>query len=122
MSKVAVSSLQHRVTRNVELPTGHVLPEGTIAMTNISRFLSDPMLWESPEEFNPQRFLDENGKFFRPDHFVPLGHGRRVCMGEPLVKAELFIFFVALVQKIRFSVIPGREPNPANYSIGITRV
>ena len=80
-----------------------------------SRFLSDPMLWESPEEFNPQRqkitkffklrlhlflprFLDENGKFFRPDHFVPLGHGRRVCMGEPLAKAELAIFFVTIVQ------------------------
>merc|ERR1712181_143791 len=86
------------------LPTGHVVPEGSIAMTNT------------------KRFLDQEGKFFRPDHFVPLGHGKRVCMGEPLVKAELFIFFVALVQKIRFSVVPGKEPNPDNYSIGITRV
>ena len=86
-----------------------------------------------------KRFLDQEGKFFKPDHFVPLGHGKRVCMGEPLVKAELFIFFVALVQRIRwavdfllcpqvgiyddrFSVVVGKEPNPENYSIGITRV
>ena len=84
-----------------------------------------------------KRFLDQDGKFFRPEHFVPLGHGKRVCMGEPLVKAELFIFFVALLQKIRwatcfflrlanfhirFSVVPGKEPNPENYSIGMTRV
>ena len=85
-------------------------------MTNIKKFLSDPELWDQPEKFKPERwnfelkirffppkkrFLDHEGKFFRPDHFVPLGHGKRVCMGEPLVKAELFIFFVALVQKIR---------------------
>ena len=44
------------------------------------------------------RFLDNEGTFSRPDHFVPLGHGRRVCMGEPLAKAELAIFFVTIVQ------------------------
>ena len=83
------------------------------------------------------RFLDPEGQFTKPDHFVPLGHGRRVCMGEPLVKAELFVFFVSLVQRIRwgtgegagvrtfrgrFSTIPGQEPDPSQYSIGITRV
>ena len=99
----------------MRLPTGHVVPEGSIAMTNIKKFLSDPELWDQPEQFKPERcyfsiqsrfdafkrFLDKEGKFSRPEHFVPLGHGKRVCMGEPLVKAELFIFFVALVQKIR---------------------
>ena len=44
------------------------------------------------------RFLDNEGQFSRPDYFVPLGHGRRVCMGEPLAKAELAIFFVTIVQ------------------------
>ena len=44
------------------------------------------------------RFLDNKGTFSRPDYFVPLGHGRRVCMGEPLAKAELAIFFVTIVQ------------------------
>ena len=44
------------------------------------------------------RFLDKEGTFSRPDYFVPLGHGRRVCMGEPLAKAELAIFFVTIVQ------------------------
>merc|ERR1719193_85862 len=122
VSVVAISGIQHRVTKTTTLPTGHVVPEGSIAMTNIKKFLSDPDLWDQPEQFKPERFLDKDGKFFRPDHFVPLGHGKRICMGEPLVKAELFIFFVALVQKIRFSVVLGKEPNPENYSIGITRV
>ena len=66
--------------------------------------------------------MDSSGTFFKPEHFVPLGHGRRVCMGEPLAKAELFIFFVTLVQKIKFEVLEGKEPDPKKYNVGITKV
>ena len=71
--------------------------------------------------FSEFRFIDSSGHFFRPEHFVPLGHGRRMCMGEPLAKAELFIFFVSLVQKLQFSGVDGREPDPEKYSAGLTR-
>jgi len=121
VSQVAVSSIQHRVTRQVTLPTGHVIPAGTVAMTNIRKFLSDPLLWDSPHIFSPDRFLNSAGNFFRPDHFVPLGHGRRVCMGEPLARAELFIFFVCIVQRLRLEPVEGRIPNPEKYSAGLTR-
>ena len=67
------------------------------------------------------RFLDSSGKFFKPEYFVPFGHGRRVCLGEPLARAELFIFFVTLVQRIKFEGIEGRMPDPSNYSVGITK-
>ena len=39
----------------MRLPTGHVVPEGSIAMTNIKKFLSDPELWDQPEQFRPER-------------------------------------------------------------------
>ena len=42
-------------------------------------------------------------------------------MGEPLARAELFIFFVALVQRIRLEAVPGKLPDPEKYSAGITR-
>ena len=43
-------------------------------------------------------------------------------MGEPLAKAELFIFFATLVQKIKFDVVEGKEPDPKKYNVGITKV
>ena len=43
-------------------------------------------------------------------------------MGEPLAKAELFIFFATLVQKIKFDVVEGKEPDPEKYNVGITKV
>ena len=67
------------------------------------------------------RFLDSDGNFFRPDYFAPLGHGRRICMGEPLARNELFIFFVTIVQRLRVQTVPGKEPDPRRYSAGVTR-
>jgi len=119
---VAVSTIQHRATRTVTIPTGHVIPADSIVVSNLGRFLSDPNLWDKPELFNPDRFLDASGKFFKPEHFVPLSHGKRFCLGEPLVKAELFIFMVTMMQRVRFEAIPGREPDPARFSFGLTRV
>ena len=81
----------------------------------------DPELWENPEMFNPSRFLNSVGKFFRPEHFVPLGHGRRVCIGEPLARVELFIFFVCLVQKIKLETVAGKVPDPKDYFAGMTK-
>ena len=98
-----------------------MIPRGALVVTNIKKFLMDPELWENPEMFNPNRFLNSAGKFFRPEHFVPLGHGRRVCVGEPLARVELFIFFVCLVQKIKLKTVPGKIPDPNNFSAGITK-
>lgn len=44
-------------------------------MFNLSNGLKNPKYWEAPDEFRPQHFLTEDGKLFRPDHFLPFGSG-----------------------------------------------
>ena len=39
-----------------------------------------------------------------------------------MVKAELFIFMVTMMQHVRFEALPGGEPVPARFSFGLTRV
>lgn len=39
----------------------------------------DPKLWVNPEEFNPKRFIDSDGKVKKPEFFMPFGVGRRMC-------------------------------------------
>ena len=48
--------------------------------------------WNNPREVRPERFL-ENGKYLstRPKAFIPFGVGRRVCLGEKLAIADLFL-------------------------------
>jgi len=45
---------------------------------NISSVLMDKTVWGDPEEFRPDRFIDDNGKVFIPDQYLPFGFGKTV--------------------------------------------
>ena len=64
--------------------------------------LHDPKHWDKPEEFQPERFLDQNGKHnSRVPAFVAFGIGRRACLGEKLAVADLVLVTCRLLQATR---------------------
>ena len=117
---VAESSIAHRVVRDTQAE-GFKLKEGTIVVANIKKFLTDPNEFESPKLFKPERFISNDGQILKKELFVPFGIGKRICMGESLAKNELFIFFIRLLQRLKFSMTDPK-PNPDNYTSGITRI
>ncbi|NWU96609.1 CP2DR protein, partial [Upupa epops] len=102
--------LPHMTYRDTELQ-GFFIPKGTTVITNLSSVLKDETVWQKPNEFYPEHFLDANGQFVKPEAFLPFSAGRRVCPGEQLAKMELFIFFTTLLQKFTF-VLPKDQPRP----------
>ncbi|NWS71196.1 CP2J2 protein, partial [Crotophaga sulcirostris] len=74
------------------------LLQGTTLMTSLTSIMFDKNVWETPDTFNPEHFL-ENGQYRRREAFLPFSAGRRACPGEQLARTELFIFFTALLQK-----------------------
>ena len=36
----------------------------------------DPKFWKDPEEFNPERFLNNAGELNVPEEFAPFGLGK----------------------------------------------
>lgn len=50
--------------------------QGTTIITNLSSVLKDETVWEKPNEFYPEHFLDTNGKFVKPEAFLPFSAGK----------------------------------------------
>ncbi|XP_029798058.1 cytochrome P450 2U1 isoform X1 [Suricata suricatta] len=83
---------------------GYTIPKGTVILPNLWSVHRDPAIWEKPDEFYPNRFLDEQGQLIKKETFIPFGIGKRVCMGEQLAKMELFLMFVSLMQSFTFAL------------------
>ena len=72
---------------------------------------TDPDNFENPLEFNPDRWINADGKFqYHPFKFIPFSMGPRVCVGESLAKADLVIFTAMLFHKYEFR--PADESKP----------
>ncbi|KAM6216537.1 cytochrome P450 2D17-like [Rhynchocyon petersi] len=103
----------HMTFRDTEVK-GFLIPKGTMIITNLSSVLKDETVWKKPFRFDPEHFLDAQGHFVKQEAFMPFSAGRRACLGEPLARMELFLFFTCLLQRFHFSVPPG-QPRPSDH-------
>ncbi|XP_008060176.1 cytochrome P450 2D17-like isoform X2 [Carlito syrichta] len=105
----------HMTSRDIEVQ-GFLIPKGTTLFTNLSSVLKDEAVWEKPLRFHPEHFLDAQGHFVKQEAFMPFSAGRRSCLGEPLARMELFLFFTCLLQRFSFSV-PAGQPQPSDHGV-----
>ncbi|XP_006866918.1 PREDICTED: cytochrome P450 2D17-like isoform X2 [Chrysochloris asiatica] len=105
----------HMTSRDTEVQ-GFLIPKGTMLFLNLSSVLKDEAVWEKPFCFHPQHFLDAQGHFVKQEAFMPFSAGRRSCLGEPLARMELFLFFTCLLQRFSFSV-PTGQPRPSDHGL-----
>lgn len=90
---------------------GYTIPAGAQVIPLIQSVHMDPVLWDKPEEFIPERFIGPDGAVRRPDFFMPFGVGRRRCLGDTLARMEMFLFFACLMHGYDIS-LPENEPEP----------
>lgn len=90
----------HKTNEECNL-NGFIIPKDTTVIPNILSVHFDPDLFENPEEFKPERFLDETGKFVKSHHVIPFSVGPRFCLGEQLARMEIFLFLTSIIQKFR---------------------
>ncbi|XP_055327652.1 cytochrome P450 18a1-like [Paramacrobiotus metropolitanus] len=89
---------------------GYLIPKGTTIFPNFWAVHNDEKLWKDPKRFDPERFLVK-GQVEKPPFFMPFSSGRRVCLGEQLAKAEIFLVFSTVLQRFSLS-IPACDKTP----------
>nr|XP_003703633.1 PREDICTED: probable cytochrome P450 304a1 isoform X1 [Megachile rotundata] len=86
---------------------GFNVPKGALAVTNLHAMHHDPDLWGDPENFRPERFLNEEGQLGK-DFTMPFGLGHRVCAGETFARYNLFGLLATLLQNFNFLFVEGQ--------------
>ncbi|XP_061593792.1 cytochrome P450 2J2-like isoform X2 [Cololabis saira] len=110
MGNILPLNVAHMTSKDTTLD-GYLVPKGTMVLPTLDSVLHDESMWETPHTFNPQHFLDQDGKFRKREAFLPFSAGKRVCLGEQLARMELFLFFTALLQRFSFSPPAGEQPS-----------
>ena len=120
ITSIAPLAVPHKATVDTTLQGFHI-PKGTTVVLNLWAIHHDPDKWSEPMKFNPDRFLDENGNYMVSSSmsFLPFSAGRRVCLGESLARAELFLFTARLFHQFRFEKVPNQPLPSTEGNIGI---
>ncbi|XP_057809222.1 cytochrome P450 76T24-like [Salvia miltiorrhiza] len=103
---------------------GYLVPKEARILVNVWASGRDPNIWANPDEFVPERFLNENDSLdFRGQDFelIPFGAGRRICPGLPLANLMVHQMLVTCVGNFewKFETVKQEEMD-MNEKIGIT--
>jgi cytochrome P450 family 135 len=90
-----------RVLREPLSVGGHVLPVGTRVAPSIYLTNRNPRVYEAPEEFRPERFLDNpGGGDINPYAWIPFGGGIRRCIGASFATLEMKLILATVLGEL----------------------
>jgi len=73
----------------------------------------NPMYYEEPKKFNPDRFMPENKHLLTPYTYLPFGAGPRNCIGQRFAYQEIKLCLAKIIRQFKF------EPQPAAQKKGL---
>jgi len=79
---------------------GHRVLKGGIVLVGIYAVQRHPDLWEEPDAFRPERFLNRNAN--KHPGFMPFLRGRHTCIGNSFAETELLLALANIVRTWRF--------------------
>ncbi|KAJ3677088.1 hypothetical protein LUZ60_002812 [Juncus effusus] len=95
----------------VDLGGRFMVPKGARVFINIWAIGRDPKVWDEPNVFRPERFLEKEIEFRGKDfEFIPFGFGRRICPGMPLATRVVPYILALLLHEFDWKLPDGMGP------------
>jgi cytochrome P450 len=100
-----VVDVARKLTRETEIG-GWRLPAGTLVLPAIAVLHMRPDLYEAPEEFRPERWLDGDVESYA---WIPFGGGVRRCIGASFAQMEMRTVLREVLRRVRLRA-PSSRP------------
>ncbi|CAD5179912.1 unnamed protein product, partial [Musa acuminata subsp. malaccensis] len=102
---------------------GYQIPEKTRVFVNVWALGRDPRYWDSPTEFEPERFESRNSMVdFKGTNFefLPFGAGRRICPGMSFGLKSIELSLASLLYNFDWELPSGNEGMPQELDMSET--
>ncbi|KNZ78768.1 O-methylsterigmatocystin oxidoreductase [Termitomyces sp. J132] len=105
-----------------DIYNGYLIPKGSIVIMNQWAMWRDQRVYDVPNEFRPERFLNVDGTL--NNMFPPtFGFGRRACVGKSMADASIWIALVSMLSVFHITKAKDAAGNdievPESYGDGI---
>jgi cytochrome P450 len=108
-----IPGMTRRLTRPARIGP-YSIKEGTTLLPMASSVHLDERVYDEPEEFRPERFLDE-----RPGTYswFPFGGGRRRCIGASFAQMEMRVALRTILDRVDWKPASSRPERQRNFHI-----
>ncbi|CAI2188680.1 3605_t:CDS:2, partial [Funneliformis geosporum] len=108
-----IADLNYRMNTKEEILGGYVIPAETQIYIHHYGMNKHKAHWSNPEEFNPDRFLNDREKSMN----FQFGGGIRMCPGRNLAMMELKALMVLMYRKYDIELADKNVPLKTHYTI-----
>src|ERR1700753_1058372 len=84
------------------------IPRGSTVIVHVYGAHHAQRYWESPENFEPERFTKANEKLRKPFTYLPFGGGPRGCIGGNYAMLQILMILSNLLRRYDFHLDPGQ--------------
>ncbi|TKY65583.1 Geraniol 8-hydroxylase [Spatholobus suberectus] len=96
--------IPHKCDEMVSI-SGFKVPKNAQVLVNVWAMGRDPTIWENPEMFIPERFLERESDFKGHDfELIPFGTGKRICLGLSLAHRSMHLMVASLVHNFEWKL------------------
>uniref|UniRef100_A0ACD5V9M6 Uncharacterized protein n=1 Tax=Avena sativa TaxID=4498 RepID=A0ACD5V9M6_AVESA len=107
-------SLPHAAINHGSKLAGYDVPTEAILDIFLPTISDDPVLWDRPTEFDPDRFLaggetsDMTGRSSAGIRMLPFGGGRRICPGMAMATTHIALIVARMLQEFQLLKHPSQ--------------
>ncbi|KAG1769952.1 cytochrome P450 [Suillus placidus] len=98
---------------------GMCIPKGAIVFGNHWAISRDPSVYPNPDQFDPERWLDSEGKIRDDLKFPSYGFGRRICPGRYIADRSIFINIALLLWSFKITQDPENPIDEMGFVDGV---